>query len=151
MSYEEQQFEAGDEAEVRRGMSTPALLALIFGGVVGVPCVLMCGGCLLWTIAVPIRSAAPQRQVAPKVQEVAIYAPTVEVICATDPDFLDSSPLIAPARFVRIQPGTELVREGFGGMLSKLYWRLTPDGKQHVYVYDDQFKRQWREVRQIKK
>lgn len=145
----------GDQQQSERsGMSTGLLVTLIVAGVIGVPCVLGCGGCLVWGLIAPtVRSAgqaAREKQEGPTVEVITIYAPIEEVICATDPGFLDSSPLIAPARFVRVRAGTECVRVGFGGMVSKLYWRLTPDGKQMVYVYDDQFKARWRAVRTMK-
>ena len=112
----------------KRGMSTATILLLVLGLAVVVPCVLACGGCLLFVVVAPTRT--PQRVSAPVSTEVTVYTPISEVVCATDPDFLDSSPLVAPARFVRVQPGTELLRVGFGGMFDKLYWELTADGRQ---------------------
>ena|GEM_PF-719304 len=70
-----------------------------------------------------------------------IFVATRDLVCATDPKFLDSSALVAPARFLRVEAGTKLVRVGFGGMFSKLYWELSAGSSQRIYVYKDDFNR----------
>ncbi len=71
---------------------------------------------------------------------------------AIDADFLDSSPLVAPARFVRVLKGTELITIGAGGVFfGDLYWQLSASGGESIYVYNKQLKRDFRVVRAIRK
>jgi len=81
----------------------------------------------------PSPVAAPA---APKT--ITIYTARKDMVCATDPDFLNSSALMSPANFVRVKKGTELLCVGSGGVFSHLYFKMT-NGTQAVYVYREQF------------
>ncbi|MCY2991623.1 MAG: hypothetical protein NTY19_27680 [Planctomycetota bacterium] len=96
-------------------------------------------------------SNEPERPAQKPVNTYPVYTATSEVFCATAPAFLDSSPLIAPARFLLIEPGTNLFIAGFGGLTGKAYWELQAgcqieaggsfSGGKTVYVYQDQMGR----------
>jgi hypothetical protein len=92
-----------------------------------------------------------ENQKSPTKSEVAVYAAEEEVICATGASFLDSSPLLSPANFIRVPAGTELIVCGFGNVFhGRLYWELTSDGTNRIYVYDDILKDKFRAVHKAK-
>ena len=115
----------------------------------GIVCAMLVGAVLVIVTSPNSRqsSAADSSEREP----VDVYTPIETVICATDEDFLDSSPLISPARFVRVEPGTELLIVGFGGVFDKLYWKLANGGREHIYVYRDQLDTRFRVVRTIER
>ena len=82
-----------------------------------------------------------------KVESITFYTPIEEITCATDPKFLDSSPLVSPANFVRVTPGTRLARVSFGGAFSgKMYYALSAGGEERIYVYRNTFESRFREA-----
>lgn len=106
-----------------------AIVLLIFA-VVGAP-MAFCGGCLYVIRDAAVSSSSPARERKPP----ECYTPIEPVVVATDPDYLGLSPAADPRKFLRVLPGTAIVRIGGGRSVGGRYIEFTATGSERMYVY----------------
>lgn len=96
------------------------------------------------------RAAIPKK--APAKKSYSVYQAIEPIYCPTSPKFLDSSPLLAPSRFAKVEPGIDLVQVDYGNIGSdEMYWGLSAGGKMRIYVYRYTFESKFKQVRTIEK
>lgn len=83
---------------------------------------------------------------------ISVYTPRKDVLCAINPDFIDSSAFNSPANFRLVPAGTELIVVSYGGLLSgRMYCVLSAGSDQRIYVYDDEMDSRFKIVRTIQR